>query len=276
MQRTAASISAPHPRDWNASTLVETKRADSRDRKTQMLKVRAGLAGDPILKPGKTNAGEGKLDRSGASKASGTAECTAGEPSPAAVSARGEKPSWNISYSTRTKEDFKQASALHEKNEARRKRMHARDPKLGAHPRDTAPLEAAAMVNGRLRDRKEGHQDLKDQFKRELRIEFPNGSPECLQAMATRLLSEKLAADEKLMREHPGKDAHFAPNIGVTSHSRRYREYHHPGAWTWNTHEKQFCWSCCMDFGLESRGCESKMVNPDAWCLIGYESFGKA
>merc|ERR1712070_42976 len=107
-------------------------------------------------------------------------------------------------------------------------------------------------------------------FKRELKVEFPNASEERLQAMGQRLLSEKLLAGEKLKR-FPVQHESFNPNIALTSSDRRYKVYFHPGKWAWNEIEAQFGWSCCMNFTQESRGCSSKVVNPDSWSTLGFE-----
>merc|ERR1719188_493710 len=93
-----------------------------------------------------------------------------------------------------------------------------------------SPTQAIGNMNDCLRERKIDFQDLKDQFKRELKVEFPQASEERLQAMAQRLLNEKLLADEKMSR-FPVQHEKFRPNLSLTTQDRRYKEYHHPGAW---------------------------------------------
>merc|ERR1719145_210590 len=95
------------------------------------------------------------------------------------------------------------------------------------------PTQAVANVNDCLRERKVDFQDLKEQFKRELKVEFPQASEERLQAMAQRLLNEKLLADEKMAR-FPIQHERFQPNLSLTTQDRRYKEYFHPGSWSWN------------------------------------------
>merc|ERR1719191_1475061 len=132
------------------------------------------------------------------------------------------------------------------------------------------PAKSITNVNDRLRERKVDFQDLKEQFKRELKVEFPNASEERLQAMAQRLLNEKLLADEKMAR-FPVQHESFRPNLSLTTQDRRYKEYMHPGTWQFNESEKRYCWSCCMNFDKDSKGCEYKICNPDSWCTLGFE-----
>merc|ERR1711865_969275 len=94
-------------------------------------------------------------------------------------------------------------------------------------------------VNDRLRERKIDFQDLKEQFKRELKVEFPNASEERLQAMAQRLLNEKLLADEKIAR-FPVQHESFRPNLSLTTQDRRYKEHSHPGKFDWMENEKRY------------------------------------
>merc|ERR1719440_2214299 len=94
------------------------------------------------------------------------------------------------------------------------------------------PSQSITNVNDRLRERKVDFTELKEQFKRELKVEFPNASEERLQAMAQRLLNEKLLADEKIAR-FPVQHESFRPNVALTTQDRRYKMYHHPGSWTW-------------------------------------------
>jgi len=88
--------------------------------------------------------------------------------------------------------------------------------------------------------------------------------------MSQRLLNEKLLADEKMSR-FPVQHESFRPNLSLTTQDRRYKVFHHPGTFTWSEAEKRMCWSCCMNFDQDGRGCESKVVNPDSWCVQGYE-----
>merc|ERR1719238_1099563 len=111
------------------------------------------------------------------------------------------------------------------------------DPQLD-HEAYVNPTQGVGNVNDRLRERKIDFQDLKEQFKRELKVEFPNASEERLQAMAQRLLNEKLLADEKMSR-FPVQHESFRPNLSLTTQDRRYKEYFHPGTWCWNEQEKR-------------------------------------
>merc|ERR1711988_1170048 len=106
------------------------------------------------------------------------------------------------------------------------------------------PTTSITNVNDRLRERKVDFQELKEQFKRELKVEFPQASEERLQAMSQRLLNEKLLADEKMAR-FPVQHESFRPNLCLTTQDRRYKVYSHAGTWSWNEAEKRYCWSCC-------------------------------
>merc|ERR1712066_509140 len=156
-----------------------------------------------------------------------------------------------------------------DKKEMRRKRMMAKDSKLDKETY-IDPSTSIANINDRLRERKVDFQELKEQFKRELKVEFPQASEERLQAMSQRLLNEKLLADEKMAR-FPIQHESFRPNLCLTTQDRRYKEYFHKGTWSWNESEKRYCWSCCLNFNENSKGCECRVVNPDAWCTLGFE-----
>merc|ERR1719305_629909 len=110
--------------------------------------------------------------------------------------------------------------------------MLSKDPKL-EKAAYIGPVDSIVSLNDRLRERKIDFQDLKEQFKRELKVEFPNASEERLQAMAQRLLNEKLLADEKLAR-FPVHHESFKPNCSLTTQARRYKVYEHPGSWAWS------------------------------------------
>merc|ERR1719504_395603 len=128
--------------------------------------------------------------------------------------------------STHTKEDQKDASRVWDMKETRRKKMMQSEPNLDKEAY-VNPTDSITNVNDRLRERKIDFQDLKEQFKRELKVEFPQASEERLQAMAQRLLNEKLLADEKMSR-FPVHHESFRPNVCITSQDRRYKEYYHP------------------------------------------------
>merc|ERR1712083_1127917 len=127
-------------------------------------------------------------------------------------------------------EDIQEAHSVLEKKEQRQKR------KLDKATY-TDPMSSIININDRLRERKVDFQELKEQFKRELKVEFPQASEERLQAMSQRLLNEKLLADEKMAR-FPVQHESFRPNLCLTSQDRRYKEYFHPGSWSWNKEEK--------------------------------------
>merc|ERR1712137_665917 len=126
------------------------------------------------------------------------------------------------------------------------------------------------MLNSRIREIKIDFQELKNEFKLSLKQEFPRASEERLQAMSQRLLGEKLLADEKA-RRLPALNESHSPNTAVTSQDRRFKVYGHPGSWAFSQADQRYCWSCCMSFSQDSRGCERKVVNPDNWCTLGYE-----
>jgi len=117
-----------------------------------------------------------------------------------------------------------------------------------------------------IREKKLEFQEMKEQVKKDLKIDFPNASEERLQAMCQRLVDEKLRADEKIAR-FPVKHESFRPNLALTTQDRRYKEHFHEGKWCYNELEQRFSWSCCMNNDQKSKGCEMKVRNPDSWCL---------
>jgi len=176
---------------------------------------------------------------------------------------------WRGSASTFTKEAIKEKEAVFAEKEEQRKRMNVPSERLNAECY-VDPTTGTANINMRLSEKKVEYQDLKEQFKQELKVEFPNASEERLQAMGQRLLNEKLLADEKLKR-FPVQHESFAPNLALTSQDRRYKVFFHPGAWAYSKVEETYCWSCCMSFSQDSRGCERRVMNPDAWCTLGFD-----
>jgi len=267
--------------DWNMSTIADQKiQKDAHPSlKCHLLKVRAGLLDEKIIKPSKQHTDEEIAERHKFIVAvtgkgpigmlTGKWQNMVDERGLSAHCIADHWPDWNNSMSSHDKDDVKHARQVWEQKEQRRERLHTKDPGLG-DVEYVAPHVAVANVNDRLRERKVDFQDLKEQFKRELKVEFPQASEERLQAMAQRLLNEKLLADEKMQR-FPVHHENFRPNICLTSQDRRYKVYHHPGTYCWNESEKRHCFSCCLNFGQESRGCEYKVVNPDSWCTLGFE-----
>mmetsp|Transcript_68421 Transcript_68421/g.164258 ORF Transcript_68421/g.164258 Transcript_68421/m.164258 type:complete len:347 (+) Transcript_68421:116-1156(+) len=268
---------------WNQSTLVDLKDKDGskKDLKRQLLNVRAGLMDQKDLVPSKQHHPDAILERQkfivGITGQGPIGKLTGKWIN--AVDERGlcnhciEKdwPDWNHSNATHTKEDKRQADDSQAARYGRQKKLLEREPKLELQGY-TGPKDSVANINDRLRERKIDFQDLKDQFKQELKEDFPHASEERLQAMAQRLLNEKLLVDEKAAR-FPVQHEHFRPNVSLTTQNRRYKVYHHPGSWGWNEREKMHCWSCCMNFSQDSPGCEHKIVNPDAWSVVGFERY---
>lgn len=266
---------------WNQSTIADPRvqKDSSTDLKRKLLQVRAGLMDERVVKPPKFHTDEKIEDqhkfivaltgKGPIGKLTGKwfdATDMRGLP---CHSTKEEWPDWNHSTCHATKEDQKAAQAVHQQKEERRKRMMAKDNKLNMSGY-VPPTQAVGNVNQCLRERKVDFQDLKEQFKRELKVEFPAASEEKLQAMAQRLLNEKLLADEKVAR-FPVNHESFRPNLSLTTQDRRYKEHFHPGKFDFMEAEKRYGWSCCLNFNQDSRGCESKIINPDAWCLQGFE-----
>jgi len=277
-----ANILGTEAREWNMSTAADQKHdkdATQMDLKRQLLKVRAGLMDEKVLKPSKFHTDEQIQERhkfivaitgkGPIGKLTGKWFNPVDERGLSQHCIAEEWPDWNGSTATHTKEDIRQAQGVFEQQEARRNRLAKTAPKLNTEAY-ISPTGSITNVNDRLRERKIDFQDLKEQFKRELKVEFPQASEERLQAMAQRLLNEKLLADEKLAR-FPVQHESFRPNLSLTTQDRRFKEFFHPGTWSWNEAEKRNCWSCCLNFGQDSRGCEFKVLNPDSWCYLGFE-----
>jgi len=181
-------------------------------------------------------------------------------------------PDWDASTACYPPEDVKQSQAVFQKKEERRLRMNVVDEMVNFDVYESL-LEQYYLKNKDIEDRKVEYQDLKDLFKHELRVEFPNACEERLQSMAQRLLEEKLLSDVKLKR-FPVQHESFKPNLSLTTQDRRYKQFHHPGAWSMNEREGRFCWSCCLNYREDSKGCAVKVINPDRWCLDGFERAG--
>merc|ERR1719329_346112 len=268
---------------WNQSTIADPRvqKDGSKDLKRRLLDIRAGLRDERTLKPSQAHNDEAIADRYkyvvGVTGQGPIGKLTGKWFNP--VDERGlsnhciehKWPDWSHSSSTHTKEDHKQASAMYEQREEKRRTMQQKNQKLDASTY-VAPHHSISNVNDRLRARKIDFQELKEQFKAEFKLEFPKASEERLQAMAQRLLNEKLLADEKLAR-FPVQHENFRPNLSLTTQDRRYKTYHHPGTWNWIEAEKRHGWSCCMNFSQESSGCECKISNPDSWCMLGFERY---
>ncbi|CAE8607134.1 unnamed protein product [Polarella glacialis] len=279
-----ANILGTEQRDWNTSTIADQKiqKDVHKDLKRQLLKVRAGLMDEKVQKPSKFHTDEAIVERQKfivamtgqgpIGKLCGKWFNPVDERGLAAHCIADHWPDWNTSHSAHTKEDIKEAQVVLERKDQRRRRMEqqAQLNPSATYPGYINPHTSITNVNDALRERKIDFQDLKEQFKRELKVEFPQASEERLQAMAQRLLNEKLLADEKMSR-FPVQHESFRPNLSLTTQDRRYKEYHHPGTYAWNEAEKRNTWSCCLNFGQDGRGCECKVVNPDAWCYLGFE-----
>jgi hypothetical protein len=174
---------------------------------------------------------------------------------------------WN--NSTATHDDLKAQKALWEHKEKKRMTAARSEPRLNKEGY-VNPTKSIAHLNDAIRESKVDNQALKDEFKRELKQEFPKASEERLQAIAARLVTEKLANDEKL-RRFPQATYDFRPNNSLTVQDRRYKVHFHPGTWSWSWVDRRYCWSCCSNFDENARGCECKVKNPDRWCTQGFE-----
>lgn len=266
---------------WNQSTISDPRvqKDVSKDLKRQLLKVRAGLMDEVVQKPSKAHHDEKVMEthkyivsitgQGPIGKLTGRWFNPVDERGLANHCIETKWPDFNHSHSCHTKEDIKQASETFKRIEDRRVRMNVINKKCNTDAY-IDPRSSIDNLNARLRERKIDYQDLKEQFKLELKVEFPNASEERLQAMAQRLLNEKLLADEKTAR-FPVQHESFRPNLAITTQDRRYKEFYHPGTWQFNDVEKRYAWSCCANFTQEAKGCEFRVKNPDAWCTLGYE-----
>ncbi|KAF4664435.1 hypothetical protein FOZ61_000823 [Perkinsus olseni] len=177
--------------------------------------------------------------------------------------------SWDISSSTCHPADVKARVRAFVEAEKRRVRMNG---DVDAHVNRKIyrnPEEHFAEFQELVREKKRQYADIRGEFIRELRVEFPHASLMRLEAMARRLLDEKLLSDEK-SRRYPIAHESFRPNLSLTTQDRRYREHYHPGAYDMIEVEGKRAWSCCLNYDSDSRGCEYRVINPDAWCLLGF------
>eukprot|EP00928_Gymnodinium_smaydae_P039825 TRINITY_DN27125_c0_g1_i1.p1 TRINITY_DN27125_c0_g1~~TRINITY_DN27125_c0_g1_i1.p1 ORF type:complete len:261 (-),score=42.26 TRINITY_DN27125_c0_g1_i1:614-1396(-) len=164
---------------WNASTIADQKvQRDPLDLKRQLLKVRAGLFDETVVKPSRGHSDESIADLQrhivAITGRGPIGKCTTEWFN--AVDERGlgshcdreAWPDWNASTSCHTKDDIKQAQGRFEEADARKRRMHAKAPLLRKETY-IDPASHIANVGERLRERKIAFQDLKDQFKRDPR-----------------------------------------------------------------------------------------------------------
>lgn len=263
-------------RDWNQSVAVKQKGPLDNDLKRQLLRIRAGLMDQVEVKSKKGEGGrtDEEIQETIRYIVSVTGKGPVGFLTKKWFDAQDErnimkhsvKPwnTWNESTSTMTPEDIKQKEDAFAAQEEKRIKNSQSEKKLGEH---YGPMQQLHEFNQCVREKKIKYQDLKEQFKKELKLEFPNASEERLQAMAQRLLDEKLRADEKISR-FPVQHESFRPNLALTTQDRRYKEYFHRGKWTFNSLEQRYCWSCCMSEDQKSKGCETRVTNPDSWCTL--------
>jgi hypothetical protein len=174
-------------------------------------------------------------------------------------------PDWNGSHSTRQPEDQKVKQKRFEEFEARCAAQNIPEKLLNQHYR--SPEVQISEMDEMLRQKKIEYQDLKEEFKADIRRDFPQVTEERLQAMAARLLDEKLMHDERI-RRYPIPHESFRPNLSMTTADRRYKEWVHKGKWELNPTDGLFAWSCCMNYTEHSKGCEYSTVNPDKWCYL--------
>ncbi|KAF4672707.1 Survival of motor neuron--splicing factor 30 [Perkinsus olseni] len=106
--------------------------------------------------------------------------------------------SWDISSSTCHPADVKARVRAFVEAEKRRVRMNG---DVDAHVNRKIyrnPEEHFAEFQELVREKKRQYADIRGEFIRELRVEFPHASLMRLEAMARRLLDEKLLSDEKV------------------------------------------------------------------------------
>jgi hypothetical protein len=179
---------------------------------------------------------------------------------------------WNCSVGTRSAEDVKVKEKRFTEFEIRRKTQNVPNKKVNK-ALYINPSDQTTDLNNLIAEKKMQYQDLKEEFKGELRYTFPNASEERLQALAHRLLDEKLLADEKI-RRFPIPHESFKPNLALTTADRRYKKWHHNGVWTWMESEQQFAWSDNLSYSKDDKGCEYETENPDSWVYHAGGSHG--
>ena len=88
-----------------------------------------------------------------------------------------------LEVGTKSAEDVKVKEKRFQETEIRRKTMNVPREKIS---RETYinPTEKVTELNNLMSDKKQQYQDLKEEFKSELRHTFPNASEERLQVMA--------------------------------------------------------------------------------------------
>jgi hypothetical protein len=262
---------------WDINTIADPKVREQKDKrknlKAELLLVRAGLMDEPTMPKSRSWTDEKVADyvRHVASiTGKGPVGCltkkwfnATDERGLGAHCVEPKWADWNCSVGTRSAEDVKVKEKRFQESEIRRRTMNVPTQKINKQLY-VKPTEQITEMNLLVSDKKQQYQDLKEEFKSELRHTFPNASEERLQALAHRLLDEKLLADEKI-RRFPAQHESFKPNLALTTQDRRYKQWRHNGVWTWMESEQQFAWSDNLSYEKHDKGCEYESCNPDGW-----------
>eukprot|EP00744_Colponema_vietnamica_P009898 GILI01014036.1.p1 GENE.GILI01014036.1~~GILI01014036.1.p1 ORF type:complete len:320 (-),score=35.59 GILI01014036.1:127-1086(-) len=219
---------------WNKST--EVAKTNDLDLKRTLLKVRAGLMDEPPLPAPKPR----------------TAPMTTSVDHPG---------DWNLSTFQDPRErrtaDFKRKVLAQEHSQRITKNLNEY---LSPEEQQNALVASRRKL---LEDTEEMRQQLREQYL----FEEPGASEARVVAVVHKRLEETLRKTKAYQEEEP---ACFDPDMSKTNVSRKYKAYFHPGRYEYSAIEQRDCWSCCMNFDADSKGCSFHIRNPDSWCLTSY------
>eukprot|EP00743_Colponemidia_sp_Colp-15_P001980 GILK01002153.1.p1 GENE.GILK01002153.1~~GILK01002153.1.p1 ORF type:complete len:295 (+),score=31.52 GILK01002153.1:272-1156(+) len=227
------------PATWKASVRPES--AEDSDLRRTLLKVRAGLMDAPPAAANRSQSvprSSQRLDLS---------------------TAPSDRP-WNCS----TAQDVKERSTLFEQFDRTCRTSSGRIAKT-IEPKYTPPIQRQKQLMESLRQEKEQTVEVRHKIREEYLFLNPSASEAKSTAAVHRILHET-----RRKEEHAEGKRNQKPDMTLTTISRRYKEFYHPGIWEFSNIEHRHGWSCCMNFKKDSQGCSYSVQNPDSWCLDSY------
>ena len=129
------------------------------------------------------------------------------------------------------------------------------------------PPDLTSKAYQSILERNSHYSDLRKNIESSIRQEDPTISPEHLRGKLFRLFNQQVDRIEKGVCERPLSRLLTRPVISITCKSRRYKEWFHTGIFGPHGDRDGF-WSCCSSLDKNSRGCEYRIIDPDAWCVF--------
>lgn len=130
-----------------------------------------------------------------------------------------------------------------------------------------SPAESASRRAKQLNARNLEYSDLRSRIEANIIETDPTISLEGLRAKLFRSFNHQVDRIENGVCERPLSRLVTRPLISLTCKSRRYKHSFHTGVYS-STDSDIGSWSCCSSSKIDSRGCEYRMIDPDAWCVF--------